>query len=221
MTDLNFDGLGDFVIFDSNFENGESWTTPIAYLSKDDDFNYGKEVSIGGLYQDYIIQTDYASSKLIDKLMSDGVFDLGGVSRINYQDISVALDTGKGEIAGQAYRLYKASFDRAPDQEGLGYWINAFDHGADLTGVASSFIASPEFAAMYGANSTDTNFVTLLYNHVLHRYPDPEGNAYWLNALQNGTSRGAVLASFSESPENIAQTAQLVANGIQYQEWTQ
>lgn len=72
---------------------------------------------------------------------------------------------------------------------------------------------------MYGANSTDTNFVTLLYNHVLHRDPDAEGNAYWLNALHNGMTRGAVLASFSESPENIAQTAPLIANGIQYQEW--
>ena len=72
---------------------------------------------------------------------------------------------------------------------------------------------------MYGANSSDTQFVNLLYSHVLHRTPDAGGNAYWLNALANGNSRGAVLASFSESPENIAQTAQLIANGIQYQEW--
>lgn len=141
------------------------------------------------------------------------------INRLPFESNYVALDVGKGEIAGSVYRLYKAAFDRTPDMEGLGYWIDAFDHGADLTGVASSFIASPEFAAMYGANSTDTNFVTLLYNHVLHRDPDAEGNAYWLNALQQDVSRGSVLASFSESPENIAQTAQLIANGIQYQEW--
>lgn len=139
------------------------------------------------------------------------------VYRFQFDNQSLAMDVEGA--SGQAYRLYKAAFDRTPDQEGLGYWIDAFDHGADLTGVASSFIASPEFAAMYGANSTDTNFVTLLYNHVLHRDPDAEGNAYWLNALQQDVSRGSVLASFSESPENIAQTAQLIANGIQYQEW--
>lgn len=177
-----------------------------------DTFNYHTN------YANFLIDIDGSHTARVSDLTGIyGQNTFQGVERLHFADTNIALDVDGA--SGQAYRLYKAAFDRTPDNEGLGYWINAFDHGADLTSVASSFIASPEFAAMYGANSTDTNFVTLLYNHVLHRDPDAEGNAYWLNALHNGMSRGSVLASFSESPENIAQTAPLVANGIQYQEW--
>lgn len=34
--------------------------------------------------------------------------------------------------------------------------------------VASGFIASDEFATVFGTNSTNDIFVSLLYRHVLH-----------------------------------------------------
>jgi hypothetical protein len=40
---------------------------------------------------------------------------------------AVALDVDGA--AGQAYRLYQAAFDRAPDKNGLGYWINGWIDG--------------------------------------------------------------------------------------------
>lgn len=141
------------------------------------------------------------------------------IDRLKFSDINLALDTGKGEIAGSAYRLYKAAFDRLPEAEGLGFWINSLDHGADLVNVAQGFINSDEFRVMYGANPTDQQFVTLLYNHVLHRPPEGEGYQFWLNSLSQGVSRAQVLKDFSESGENITQTAELIANGIRYDEW--
>lgn len=150
----------------------------------------------------------------------DGVDTLTQIQRIAFADrMAVGLDTAAGEISGEGYRLYKAAFDRTPDQGGLGYWINALDKGAWLTSVADGFIGSAEFTAMYGPDSTNAHFVKLLYNHVLHRDPDAKGEAYWLDQLDLGLSRGNVLASFSESPENIAQVSPLIANGVQYQEW--
>ena len=141
------------------------------------------------------------------------------IDRLQFSDINLALDTGKGEIAGSAYRIYKAAFDRTPDAGGLGFWINAMDDGASLTSVAAGFINSPEFQQLYGANVTDRDYVTKLYNNVLDRNPDQEGYDFWLGAMAKGLSREDVLVNFSESKENIGNVADLIANGIQYQEW--
>lgn len=149
----------------------------------------------------------------------DGVITLQNVERLSFADRALALDVGEGEIAGSAYRLYKAAFDRTPDAGGLGFWINTLDGGTSLTQAAQGFINSAEFKAMYGENATDQHFVTLLYNHVLHRAPEGAGYQFWLDSLASGASRAQVLKDFSESAENIAQTAELIANGIAYQEY--
>lgn len=147
----------------------------------------------------------------------DGNDSLFGVERLHFSDTNIALDiTG---TAGQAYRIYKAAFDRAPDTGGLGFWIDAMDEGASLTNVAAGFIASPEFQKLCGANVSDRDFLTKLYNNVLDRNPDQGGYDFWLGALENGTTREDILVNFSESKENIANVADLIANGIQYQEW--
>lgn len=150
----------------------------------------------------------------------NGTDTLSQVERLKFTDVNLAFDTAQGENAGEVYRLYTAAFGRTPDQDGLGYWLDRVDHGMGLEAVASAFIASPEFVATYGTNLSDSNFIHLLYEHALNRAPDAAGAAYWMNALSQGMTRGAVLASFSESAEGVAQLAPLVANGVQYMEWT-
>lgn len=149
----------------------------------------------------------------------DGVDTLTNVERLRFSDTNVAFDSAKGEIAGEAYRIYKAAFDRAPDSGGLGFWIDAMDDGATLTSVAKGFINSPEFQKLYGANVSNKDYVTKLYNNVLDRNPDQGGYDFWLGALAKGATREDILVNFSESNENIANVANLIANGIQYQEW--
>lgn len=168
---------------------------------------------------DYIVAKEGASLNV--KHLRNGAIDLTAtnVERVDFSNGHLALDTAKGENAGSAYRLYKAAFDRTPDQGGLGFWIDTLDGGTSLTQAAQGFINSAEFKAMYGENATDQHFVTLLYNHVLHRAPEGAGYQFWLDSLASGASRAQVLRDFSESAENIAQTAELVADGIQYQEW--
>jgi hypothetical protein len=149
----------------------------------------------------------------------DGTDTLSNVERLKFSDINLAFDTDKGQTAGSAYRIYKAAFDRAPDAGGLGFWIDAMDDGALLLSVATGFISSPEFQKLYGANVSDRDYVTKLYNNVLDRNPDQGGYDFWLGALANGATREDILVNFSESKENIANVANLIANGIQYQEW--
>ena len=43
--------------------------------------------------------------------------------------------------------------------------------GTGLSQVATGFINSAEFKALYGNNPSNAEFVTLLYDNVLHRAP--------------------------------------------------
>jgi hypothetical protein len=78
------------------------------------------------------------------------------------------------------------------------------DHGQSLESIASGFVYSAEFARIYGANSSDAAFATLLYAKVLHRAPDADGLKFWTDVLAHGVSRASVLTGFSESAEGIA-----------------
>jgi serralysin len=111
----------------------------------------------------------------------------------------------------QALRLYKAALDRVPDQGGVLYWTHALESGATLPQLAAGFIASNEFQQRYDSVHTSADFISLLYQNVLDRAPDAQGLAYWVGALDHaGTPRADVLAFFSESPENQANTAPLL-----------
>lgn len=138
------------------------------------------------------------------------------VERLQFSDYVIALDTAS--TAGQAYRIYKAAFNRTPDLSGLGYWIDRMDSGMDLIDVSARFIDSAEFRNLYGNNPTNDVFLTRLYGNVLQRLPDNGGYQWWLNQLQTNPQKTwqKVLADFSESPENQVNVAQLIASGITY-----
>ncbi|MEO1944494.1 MAG: DUF4214 domain-containing protein [Candidatus Thioglobus sp.] len=167
-----------------------------------------------GNHTNYTIQI----TSIVDNFTSDGVDTLTNIERLEFADINVALDLDGN--AGQAYRIYKAAFDRTPDLTGLGYWINDLDAGASLLDVSAGFTHSNEFYGLYGENSSNLDFITLLYNNVLDRAPDESGYAYWLNELDNGiNTREGILIGFSESAENQLAVIELIANGIEYTEW--
>lgn len=140
------------------------------------------------------------SSGMTAASASEGTDTLINIERLQFTDKTIAFDIdGK---AGQAYRLYQAAFDRVPDQGGLGDWIEGMDRGMGLSQVATGFINSAEFKALYGNNPTNSEFVTLLYDNVLHRAPDTAGYNDWMNGLSSGMTREQALIGFSESTEN-------------------
>jgi len=123
-------------------------------------------------------------------------------------------------VAGQAYRLYAAAFDRTPDPKGLGYWIDVMDNGVSLRGAAAGFTNSQEFIDLYGADTSDAQFVDLLYQNTLHRAPDADGRQFWVDAIQvQHAAREELLAQFSESPENQAQVMGSIQDGIAFTPW--
>ena len=144
---------------------------------------------------------------------------VSGIERVMFTQsddiIALSLD---GKL-GQAFRLYTAAFDRAPDETGLGFWLNVAQRGVSLPEMARGFIASKEFADLYGAQPADAAFVAALYQNVLHRPGEADGVRFWIDALGRGVDRGEVLAAFSESKENQEQVVELIGNGIVYTPW--
>ena len=145
----------------------------------------------------------------------NGADTLTGVERLTFGDTAVALDIDG--VAGQAYRLYQAAFDRKPDLPGLGFWMTNMERGMSLDRVAYAFVQSAEFGALYGANVDNATLVTNLYQNVLHRAPEAAGLAFWKGLLDAGTiSRAAALVGFSESAENQAALIGVVSQGMEY-----
>lgn len=128
----------------------------------------------------------------------------GGLSRSAYVESLVDSPEYLGSIA-PVTRLYSAYFGRAPDAGGLEFWLGAFRSGMSLEEISSHFAASDEFRETYGTLD-DRQFVDLVYRNVLERSPDEDGRRFWLDRVQDGLTRGAVMTAFSESPEYIHQT---------------
>ena len=98
-------------------------------------------------------------------------------------------------------RFYQLCLDRDPDAEGLAGWTNnlldQIQTGAD---VANGFIYSQEFI---NKNTTNDEYLTILYKAFFNRDPDQSGWDAWLTELNSGKDRGYVLNGFLGSQEFI------------------
>ena len=110
------------------------------------------------------------------------------------------------ELTDSVYRLYRAFFGREPDAIGWDYWMSVYvAPQTNLESISNDFVLSDEFQNTYGALD-DAEFVRLVYNNVMDREPDVEGNTHWIGALDGGYSRGALMLAFSESEEYVRLT---------------
>lgn len=109
------------------------------------------------------------------------------------------------EFVGPLGRLYRAYFLRAPDDEGLSYWINT---GMGRAEVSEQFASSSEFKSAYG-DLDASGFVRMVYRNVLGRDPDGRGHVYWTSLIVGGTPRGSVMLGFSDSTEFVQKVASL------------
>ena len=170
-------------------------------------------ISYDGVKSAFAINRGAAETTVVGS--NGATTSLVNVERLAFADSTVALDIDGS--AGKAYRLYQAAFDRTPDKGGLGYWINALDSGKTLAQIAGGFTGSKEFADLYGTSTSNAEFISLLYDNVLHRAPDADGLNFWINAMVvHQAPREEILAQFSESAENQAQVIGAIQNGIEF-----
>lgn len=79
--------------------------------------------------------------------------------------------------------FYIAYFNRAPDAVGLNFWGTAFANGVTLEEMATYFIDQDETRATYPDGTSNTDFVTAVYDNVLGRIPDQAGFDFWVDML--------------------------------------
>lgn len=116
-------------------------------------------------------------------------------------------------------RLYRAYFLRDPDRAGLAHWVAQYSSGKrSLQSISEYFARSKEFQERYGSLS-NAEFVRLVYQNVLGRLPDANGERHWTNTLATGTSRGQMMVGFSESPEFQRKTGTLPADPPATEQW--
>ena len=115
------------------------------------------------------------------------------------------------------YELYQAAYARMPDKTGFTYWPNQADtNNLSATSLAQAFLTAPEFIQKYGANPTNTAFVTSLYTNVLGRTPDASGLNFWISQANSGASKDSLLVFFATSAEN----ANLIGSHVNAGFWT-
>ena len=89
-------------------------------------------------------------------------------------------------VRNQVIDLYIATFQRAPDPEGLSFWVGQVeDDGLSLADVASNMFTSEEAQESFG-DLDNEELITLLYNNLFDRDPDAEGLAYWVQQIEDG-----------------------------------
>jgi len=201
----------------------------------EDDNEYGFDLSVDGKYQVgddlYLV-----SNGVVYELEDDGYYEHTGQTftfndseyeiEVHHETLDdqsedgdlfvvtsqgVRLEVEDGEEAYQEdaslYRLYKAVFDREPDEDGFNYWGGKLDTELSFGEIVNSFVASDEFQAAY-LDADDQAFVNQLYLNVLDRVADEGGLKYWLNELDSGISdREDVIVGFSNSEEFINNTS--------------
>lgn len=120
---------------------------------------------------------------------------------------STAKYAGKTAVTDEQYRsveefverLYTTCLGRDSEEQGKLYWTMLLCDG-DKSGAEAGygFVFSEEYKSK---NTTDDEFLDMLYAVYLGREADESGKEYWKDKLNTGISRTFVFRGFAESPE--------------------
>jgi hypothetical protein len=123
--------------------------------------------------------------------------------------ITVAMRT-------QVTQLYVSLFGRAPDAEGLGFWVKALDNGMSFANLAQQMYNTAPARAYYPEFATNQEIVRTFYQYVLGRPADDEGLAFWVRELEAAPSKGAF---FTKILNNVVNYAGTDPAGLKSQAW--
>ncbi len=107
------------------------------------------------------------------------------------EEFAIAVDNLQPPVA-KARRLYRAIFQREPDEGGLNNYVGHFANGRSARDVIDEFLGSDE----YGKKA-----VADLYTEVLERGVDPEGLQAYSDHIKNGMPISEVAKALKNSQE--------------------
>ena len=94
---------------------------------------------------------------------------------------------------------YQNILSRYPDADGLNYWTSSInDNSKYPEELIADFFYSPEGQSKIKDNSS---FIEALYKSFLGRESDPDGKAYWMKRMEDGTTKNQMFDEFKMSAE--------------------
>jgi len=119
-------------------------------------------------------------------------------------------------VAAAAAGLYVAALGEIPSTAEMDRWVSSLRRGGRRTEMAMALMATPEFEARFGTNTSNADYVAALYQLVLGREFDQGGLDYWAGILDGGATRAFVLVEFAASAEFSAATEAAVNVALAY-----
>ena len=174
------------------------------------------KLTVSANKSDYLVKKVENSTSWEMSGDSIGTDTITGFKRLVFDDGVLALDTGVGDTAGQAYRMYQAAFARIPDMPGVAYHMNDMEsNGLSIKQIATNFMVSPEFKEKYGEDQGDTDYINALYKNVLGRSASEDEVSWYQEKFDSGVyDRAQTLVNFAESPENVSLVSMQIVDGI-------
>ena len=164
-----------------------------------------------GFVHDYVLNLSGGSGTVAGG-REGGTDTLSAIENVKFLDGVLTFDPHSA--AAEVVRLYDSFLGRAPDVAGFDSYLKFVASGHSFQDMADNAAASPEFANAT-AGLTDTQYVTYVYEHSLHREPDAGGLQTYVADLQNGAfTRTSLIVQAAESPEHVALTAPVIAQGL-------
>jgi len=111
------------------------------------------------------------------------------------------------QMRTEVSQLYVALFGRAPDGDGLGYWVQLRDQGQSLAQIANTMYATTPARTYFPSFLTNGEIIAAFYTNVLGRTADAEGAAFWTGKLNAaGATPGSVIAEMINTVANYGGT---------------
>ena len=166
-------------------------------------------LAFGGTSARYTVALSGAVA-LVTDLMTNSTDVVSNVQALEFADGRQALfATDQTHIAA----LYEAMLGRDADGAGLAFWASQSFSGVDFDAMVSAFTDSAEYAARSTLDAG--TWLAALYDNVLHRAADSEGQAYWLTQLDAGLTRHDIETTFVLSAE-FAESAHELVDSTQW-----
>lgn len=156
-----------------------------------------KSMGVGMVFAE---DTDYGYYCALEMSCSEGDgYCIDAVTETTSMIVEAAVNDATCEIRNFVLRLYEVVFGRQADYDGLVDWFNQLFFGKNTgAGVAFGFFFSDEFK---NQDTSDEEYVDILYATMFDRAGDPAGKQGWLDDLKAGFSREYVFRGFVESQE--------------------
>ncbi|RZI43824.1 DUF4214 domain-containing protein [Herbaspirillum sp. HC18] len=178
-------------------------------------------VTFAGKRSDYVVTASPVGSPLAtDYTVIDNAghsTSLNVLQRARFSDVTLSLfiaakaETVAARDLKTLIELYIAFFNRVPDADGLAYWIDQFNSGESIDQIAQSFYsAGLQFSSLtgYNADTSDADFVRIIYKNVLGRYGDTAPSdtdvQYWVGELASGrANKGSLVRTMLASAHSF------------------